>query len=88
MKKNLKDNKIEIGNYFIQNIKFIKTTGVHESNGLAIFKNIENLNRVSKIKNHKIENHKIFNFVCNHFEIHGIYLDANVLRLNDFRNEQ
>ena len=71
MKKNLKDNKIEIGNYFIQNIKFIKTTGVHESNGLAIFKNIENLNRVSQIKNHKIENHKIFNFVCNHFAIHG-----------------
>lgn len=70
-KRNIKDNKIEIGNYFVQNVKFIKTTGIHKSNGLAVFKNIENLNTVSKIKNHKIENHKIFNFICNHFEIYG-----------------
>ena len=58
--------KKEIGNYFIENIKFIKTTGIHDPNGLAIFKNIKHLNKVSKI-----ENHKIFNFVCKHFEIHG-----------------
>ena len=58
--------KKEIGNYFIESIKFIKTTGIHDSNGLAIFKNIKDLNKVSKI-----ENHKIFNFVCKHFEIHG-----------------
>ena len=59
-------NKKEIGHYFIESVKFIKSTGAHNSKGQVIFKNINHLNKISKI-----ENHKIFNFVCKHFEIHG-----------------
>jgi hypothetical protein len=59
-------NKKEIGYHFIESVKFIKSTGAHNSKGQVIFKNINHLNKISKI-----ENHKIFNFVCKHFEIYG-----------------
>ena len=39
---------------FIKNIKFIKTTGIHKSKGLALFDNIKQLNKINKIENHKI----------------------------------
>lgn len=62
-KKTKNDKKIDISEYFIKNVKFIKTTGIHIPEGLVLFDNFQYLNKVDKI-----ENHKIFNLVCKHFE--------------------
>jgi len=62
-KKIKNDKKIDISEYFIKNIKFIKTTGIHVPEGLVLFDNFKHFNKVCKI-----ENHKIFSLVCKHFE--------------------
>ena len=66
LKKKKREQKRDISESFIKNIKFIKTTGAHESRGLALFNNFNHLNKISKT-----ENHKIFNFICKHFRVHG-----------------
>lgn len=50
--------------FFIKNIKCIKTTGVHVSNGLLLYDNFNSFK-----PNHKIENHLIFSYICKHFSI-------------------
>ena len=65
LKKNIKERKRDISESFIKDIKFIKITGVHDSRGLALFNNVNDLNKISKI-----ENHKIFDFICKHFSVH------------------
>ena len=62
-KKIKNDKKIDISEYFIKNVKFIKTTGIHVPEGLVLFDNFKHFNKVCKI-----ENHKIFSLVCKHFE--------------------
>ena len=47
----------------LENVTFIKTTGVHITEGLILHKNFEVLKKVKLI-----ENHKIFNYVCKHFK--------------------
>ena len=51
--------------YFFNNINFIKTTGIHSTEGVLYYKNIF----IGKKKIKKIENHKIFNLILNHFNI-------------------
>jgi hypothetical protein len=59
---NKKFKKKDISDYFIKNIKFVKTTGTHIPNGIIFY------DKFDQFKNKlKIENHKIFDFVLNHF---------------------
>ena len=58
-----KFKRINISSYFFENVTFIKTTGVHITEGLILHKNFEVLKKVKLI-----ENHKIFNYVCKHFK--------------------
>lgn len=55
----------DVSDYFIKNIKFIKSTGVHTPQGLLFHYNLKKLNNKNMI-----ENHKIFKFLSQHF---GIY---------------
>ena len=66
LKNNFKEKKIDISYSFIKNMKFIKTTGAHDSKGIVLFDNFILPNKISRI-----ENHKIFNFVCRHFGVNG-----------------
>tara|TARA_B100001057_G_C22863269_1_gene955481 strand:+ start:2086 stop:3423 length:1338 start_codon:yes stop_codon:yes gene_type:complete len=61
-KKNI--SKMDISTFFMNNIKFIKTTGVHTSEGIILHENFLNLKKIKKI-----ENHKIFNYICEYFYI-------------------
>jgi hypothetical protein len=54
--------KKDISKFFIKNIKCIKTTGAHVSNGLLLYDNFNSFK-----SNHKIENHLIFSYICKHF---------------------
>jgi len=63
--KNKTIKHIDVSEYFIKNIKFIKSSGVHTPQGLLFHNNLQTLN-----KKKKIENHKIFKFLYQHF---GIY---------------
>ena len=58
--------QIDISDYFIKNIKFIKSSGVHTPQGLLFHNNLQLLN-----KKNKIENHKIFKFLSKHFQIYA-----------------
>ena len=57
----IKFNSIELSE-FLNSIQFIKTTGIHSTNGEIIF---DNLKTITKKKS--IENHKIFNIFKNFF---------------------
>ena len=57
----IKFNSIELSE-FLSSVQFIKTTGIHSTNGDIIF---DNLKYISKKKS--IENHKIFNIFNNFF---------------------
>jgi hypothetical protein len=57
-------NKVDIAKFFLNNISFIKTTGVHSPEGLILYENFEILKK-KKI----IENHKIFNYICKYYNI-------------------
>jgi hypothetical protein len=63
-----KNKKIQIKFNFIQlsefldSVQFIKTTGVHSTNGEIIFDNLKNITNKKSI-----ENHKIFNIFNNYF---------------------
>lgn len=59
-----KNNKINITQFFIENIKFIKTTGVHIPQGSLLFDNLKSLKSINRT-----ENHLIFNHICKHFNI-------------------
>ena len=65
LKKSESLKKIVISEYFLKNVKFIKTTGIHASEGLVLFDNLKHFNKINKI-----ENHKIFSLICKHFEIY------------------
>ena len=54
-KKNKK--KIDISNYFLKEIQFLKTTGVHVPEGIVLYENINSLNNLKKIENHTLFNH-------------------------------
>ena len=56
--------KIDIGPFFIKNVSFIKTTGVHSPEGLILYENFKILEKVKLI-----ENHKIFNYICKYYHI-------------------
>jgi len=56
--------KIDIGPFFLKNVSFIKTTGVHTPQGLILYENFKILKKTKLI-----ENHKIFNYICKHFHI-------------------
>lgn len=49
---------------FVENIEYIKCTGIHINTGVVIY---ENLKKNKFILKNKIENHKIFNLIENHF---------------------
>jgi hypothetical protein len=59
---------VNIKNFFIQNVKFIKTTGAHISRGVVLYKSIKSL-----IILKKIVNHNIFFHICKHFNINLKY---------------
>ena len=54
--------KIDISDYFIKEIEFLKTTGVHIPEGIILHENFYSLNKLRKI-----ENHKLFNHILKHF---------------------
>ena len=54
--------KIDISDYFIKEIKFLKTTGVHVPEGIILHENFYQLNKLRKI-----ENHTLFNYILKHF---------------------
>ena len=56
--------KIDIGPFFLKNVSFIKTTGVHTPQGLILYENFKILKKTKLI-----ENHKIFNYICKYFHI-------------------
>jgi hypothetical protein len=60
-KKDIKE-KIDISNYFIREIKFLKTTGIHVPEGIILHENVDSLNNLKKI-----ENHALFNHIREHF---------------------
>jgi len=47
---------------FLNNVQFIKTTGIHTSNGEILYKNIKKIDNIKSI-----ENHKIFNIFKSYF---------------------
>ena len=53
--------KKDISDYFIKEIEFLKTTGVHIPEGIVLHENFYSLNK-SRI----IENHKLFNHILKH----------------------
>ena len=53
--------KRDISDYFIKEIEFLKTTGVHIPEGIVLHENFYSLNK-SRI----IENHKLFNHILKH----------------------
>lgn len=57
----IKFNKAQLIN-FLNDIHFIKSTGVHAPSGDALFQNIPEMNKIKKI-----ENHKIFNIIENYY---------------------
>ena len=57
------DKKIDISDYFIKEIKFIKTTGVHVPEGIVLHENFYPLN-----KSKKIENHTLYDYILKHFK--------------------
>lgn len=57
----IKFNSIELSE-FLSSVQFIKTTGIHSTNGDIIFDNLKNIS-----KKKSIENHKIFNIFNNFF---------------------
>ena len=61
-KSNIK--KIDVSPFFLKNVSFIKTTGVHTPQGLVLYENFEVLKKTKLI-----ENHKIFNYICKYFNI-------------------
>ena len=60
----IKFKQIDISKFFFKNVKFIKTTGAHITEGIILY---ENFNVFKKKK--LIQNHKIFNYICKHFGI-------------------
>jgi len=60
-KKKVKE-KIDISNYFIKEIKFLKTTGIHVPKGIVLHENFHSLNNLKRI-----ENHTLFNYMRKHF---------------------
>ena len=54
----------DIAHFFLKNVSFIKTTGVHSPEGLILYENLE-IFKKKKI----IENHKIFNYICKYYHI-------------------
>jgi len=57
------DKKIDISDYFIKEIKFLKTTGVHVPEGIVLHENFYPLNKLRKI-----ENHTLYNYILKHFK--------------------
>ena len=57
----IKFNQNELSK-FLNDIKFIKTTGIHSSNGEILYKNIKKIENIKSI-----ENHKIFNIFKSYF---------------------
>ena len=56
------DKKIDISDYFIKEIKFLKTTGVHVPEGIILHENFYLLNKLRKIENHTLYNHILKHF--------------------------
>ena len=57
----IKFNSSELSE-FLDSVQFIKTTGVHSTNGEIIFDNLKTITNKKSI-----ENHKIFNIFNNYF---------------------
>jgi hypothetical protein len=49
--------KKDISDYFIKEIEFLKTTGVHIPQGIVLHENFYSLNKLRIIENHKLFNH-------------------------------
>ena len=60
-KKIIKKN--DISYYFIKEIKFLKTTGVHIPEGIILHENFYSLNKLRKIENHTLFNHILKHFI-------------------------
>ena len=66
VKKKSTIKKMDISSFFIKNIKCIRTTGVHISQGLLLYDNVNSFKFVREI-----ENHLIFSYICKHFGINS-----------------
>ena len=66
VKKKNTIKKMDISSFFIKNIKCIRTTGVHISQGLLLYDNVNSFKFVREI-----ENHLIFSYICKHFGINS-----------------
>jgi len=63
MKKNKKFSKFT--NDLINNLYFIKSTGIHNNKGTLFYKNVLIDKKI--IINNEIENHEIYNIIKKHF---------------------
>ena len=61
-KKFKMNEKLDISNFFVKDIKFMKSTGVHIPEGIILHGNVKSFNNLKKI-----ENHNLFNLIRNHF---------------------
>ncbi|WP_435117023.1 hypothetical protein ACIJYF_01190 [Candidatus Pelagibacter bacterium nBUS_49] len=57
--------KIDISNYFIKEVQFLKTTGIHVPEGIVLYENINSLNSLKVIENHTLFNHMRNYFITN-----------------------
>ena len=62
--KVINSRRLDVSEYVINNITFLKSTGSHISKGIFLYENFVNLNK-KKI----IENHKIFNLILKFYNI-------------------
>ena len=62
--KIINSRRLDVSEYVINNITFLKSTGSHISKGIFLYENFVNLNK-KKI----IENHKIFNLILKFYNI-------------------
>ena len=49
--------KIDISNYFLKEVQFLKTTGIHVPEGIVLYENINSLSSFKVIENHTLFNH-------------------------------
>ena len=61
-KKFKMNEKLDISDFFVKDIKFMKSTGVHIPEGIILHGNVKSFNNLKKI-----ENHNLFNLIRNHF---------------------
>ena len=61
--KKIKINeKLDISDFFVKDIEFMKSTGVHIPEGIVLHGNVKSFNKLKRI-----ENHSLFNHIHNHF---------------------